>query len=92
MTLRSSRMRQPSSLCILRPKPEPTDIHTSAASPNSETIIAILGPQENDLSDSKAQCTSNRMSKTEEDAAVSSPDEPSKCAIGARTAPPVSQK
>ncbi|CAH8639493.1 unnamed protein product [Dicrocoelium dendriticum] len=73
---RTSQMRQPLSLCILRPK-----LESAAALPNGETIGAFLNHKKSDQLDSNVQRISDRSLKAEEDAPVFSSDEP--CAVQA---------
>ncbi|CAH8638855.1 unnamed protein product [Dicrocoelium dendriticum] len=92
MPRQSSEMRQPSGLCILRPKPEPTDTYSSAAFPNGGTINAFPSLQKNDELDSKAQYTSELLLKTEQEASMSPSDERCRFAIGTVTPPCVGQQ
>ncbi|CAH8640118.1 unnamed protein product, partial [Dicrocoelium dendriticum] len=83
-------MKQPLGLCILRPKPEPTDTYSTAASSSSEALDAIPDAQEDDQLDFNARRTSDQSLKAEPNNPVSSLDEV--CVIGAKTALPVSEK
>ncbi|CAH8659315.1 unnamed protein product [Dicrocoelium dendriticum] len=83
-------MGEPLSLCILRPKPEPTETFSSTVSLKREEVATPLGPWKEKLN-SKAQRTSKQSLKTEQKSSANPLGARCSPTIGA-VASPVSRK